>query len=106
LSKAIDRRDVLKSPVITEKSITATANSMYTFKCHPEATKTQIRDAVESLFKVKVRRINTVTMNGKVKTFARRGARTEGKRSDWKKAVVVLDPGQTITLGGVNYFEQ
>jgi ribosomal protein L23 len=43
---------------------------------------------------------------GKSKNFARRGSRTSGKQSDWKKAVVTLAPGQKIELGGVNYFEQ
>jgi ribosomal protein L23 len=43
---------------------------------------------------------------GKSKNFARRGSRTSGKQSDWKKAIVTLAPGQKIELGGVNYFEQ
>jgi large subunit ribosomal protein L23 len=106
MSKTLDMREVLVSPLITEKSITATQSSQFSFRVHPEASKDQIRNAIEALFKVNVRRVNTVSMPGKVKTFARRGAKTTGKRSDWKKAIVVLDPGQQITLGGVNYFEQ
>jgi ribosomal protein L23 len=51
-------------------------------------------------------KINTVNVPGKVKNFARRGTRTSGKQSDWKKAIVTLAPGQKIELNGLNYFEQ
>lgn len=102
----IDLREILVAPLITEKSIAATSSGHYSFRVHAEATKMQVRHAVQSLFNVKVLRVNTISMPGKVKTFARRGSKTVGKRSDWKKAIVVLEPGQSITLGGVNYFEQ
>ena len=78
----------------------------YTFVVHPDATKTQIRHAVEEIFKVNVLRVNTVNVRGKSRTFARRGVRTRGKQSDFKKAVVTIKAGQKIELGGVNYFEQ
>ena len=102
----MDARDIIIAPLITEKTMTATTVSQYTFEVHPRATKTQIRHAVEEIFSVSVVKINTTNVAGKVKNFARRGVRTSGKQSDWKKAIVTLAPGQKIELGGVNYFEQ
>jgi large subunit ribosomal protein L23 len=102
----MDARDIIIAPLITEKSMGGTAVSQYTFEVHPRATKTQIKLAVQEIFKVSVLKINTVNVGGKLKNFARRGVRTSGKQSDWKKAVVTLKPGQKIELGGVNYFEQ
>jgi large subunit ribosomal protein L23 len=97
---------VILSPRITEKSMSNALGAQYTFVVHPEATKTQIRHAVESIFGVNVLNVNTVNVRGKVRSFARRGNRTSGKQSDFKKAIVTLKPGQKIELGGVNYFEQ
>ncbi len=102
----MEARDVIVAPMITEKSMTGTVSNQYTFEVHPRATKTQIRHAVEEIFKVDVVKINTTNVAGKVKNFARRGVRTSGKQSDWKKAIVTLKPGQKIELGGVNPFEQ
>ncbi len=102
----MDARDVIIAPKITEKSMTGTAASQYTFEVNPRATKTQIRHAVQEIFKVDVTKINTVNVLGKLKNFARKGVRTAGKQSDWKKAIVTLKPGQKIELGGVNPFEQ
>ena len=102
----MDARDVIIAPLITEKSMAATALQQYAFEVHRDATKTQIRLAVQEIFKVTVLKINTVNVAGKQKNFARRGVRTSGKQSDWKKAVVTLAAGQKIELGGVNYFEQ
>ena len=102
----MEARDVIIAPLITEKSMAGTLIQQYGFEVHPRATKTQIRQAVESIFKVNVVRVNTVNIAGKLKNFARRGRRTSGKQSDWKKAIVTLKPGQKIELGGVNYFEQ
>ena len=102
----MDARDIIIAPLITEKTMTATTVSQYTFEVHPRATKTQIRHAVEEIFSVSVVKINTTNVAGKVKNFARRGVRTSGKQSDWKKAIVTLKPGQKIELGGVNTFEQ
>ncbi len=102
----MEARDVIVAPLITEKSMTGTVVNQYTFEVHPRATKTQIRHAVEEIFKVTVIKINTTNIGGKVKNFARRGVRTSGKQSDWKKAIVTLKPGQKIELGGVNPFEQ
>jgi large subunit ribosomal protein L23 len=102
----MDARDIIIAPLITEKSMAGTMVQQYTFEVHPRATKTQIRHAVQEIFGVSVRKINTVNVAGKSKAFARKGQRTEGKLSDWKKATVTLAPGQKIELGGVNYFEQ
>jgi large subunit ribosomal protein L23 len=99
-------RDIIVAPVITEKSMAGTAFQQYAFEVHNAATKTQIKSAIREIFKVDVVKINTVNVLGKSKNFARRGSRTSGKQSDWKKAIVTLAPGQKIELGGVNYFEQ
>ena len=102
----MDARDVILSPRITEKAMANSLGHQYTFAVHPDATKTQIRHAVEEIFSVNVLKVNTVNVRGKHKTFARRGRRTQGQQSDFKKAVVTLKAGQKIELGGVNYFEQ
>jgi large subunit ribosomal protein L23 len=99
-------RDIIIAPVITEKSMAGTATQQYTFEVHSSASKTQIKSAIREIFKVTVVKINTVNVGGKTKNFARRGVRTSGKQSDWKKAIVTLAAGQKIELGGVNYFEQ
>jgi len=102
----MDARDVIISPRITEKSMAGALETQYTFVVHTNATKTQIRHAIEEIFKVNVVKLNTVNVGGKKRNFARRGAKTSGKQSDFKKAIVTLKPGQKIELGGVNYFEQ
>jgi len=102
----MDARDVIISPRITEKAMGNAATQQYTFVVHAHATKTQIRHAIEEIFKVNVLKVNTVNVAGKSRTFARKGQRTHGKQSDFKKAVVTLKAGQKIELGGVNYFEQ
>ncbi|MDQ2663604.1 MAG: 50S ribosomal protein L23 [Candidatus Eremiobacteraeota bacterium] len=102
----MDVRDIIISPRITEKAMANALGHQYSFVVHGSATKTQIRHAVEEIFKVNVLKVNTVNVGGKKRTFARRGARTEGRQKDFKKAVVTLRAGQKIELGGVNYFEQ
>jgi len=99
-------RDIIIAPVITEKSMAGTASQQYTFEVHSSASKTQIKSAIKEIFKVTVVKINTVNVGGKTKNFARRGVRTSGKQSDWKKAIITLAAGQKIEVGGVNYFEQ
>jgi large subunit ribosomal protein L23 len=101
----MEARDIILAPLITEKSMAGTAVQQFAFEVHPDATKTQIRHAVEAIFKVDVVKINTVNVGGKLKNFARKGKRSTGKQPDWKKAVVTLKPGQKIELGGLNYFE-
>ncbi len=85
---------VIVSPVVTEKATRLNEFSQVTFRVALDATKPEIRAAVEQLFGVKVEAVNTVVMKGKTKRFRGR----EGQRSDWKKAVVRLQAGQTIDL--------
>ena len=86
--------DVIVSPVITEKATALSEQNKVVFKVRPDATKPQIKEAVEKLFDVKVKSVNTILTKGKVKMF--RG--TRGQRSDVKKAVVTLEEGQTIDV--------
>ena len=85
----------LKSPVVTEKSMMGSQNGQVTFRVPVEATKPEIKKAVEALFEVKVTAVNTVLTKGKTKRF--KGVL--GKRSDVKKAIVTLEEGQTIEVG-------
>ena len=79
--------DVILKPVITEKSMNAMGDKKYTFFVHPEATKTQIKEAVEKMFEgTKVKSVNTMNLDGKTK---RRGM-TFGKTAKTKKAIVQL----------------
>jgi large subunit ribosomal protein L23 len=102
----VDARDVIIAPRITEKAMANAVGNQYSFVVHPAATKTQIRHAVEDIFKVNVIKVNTVNLGGKTRNFAKRGTKTQGRTKDIKKAIVTLKPGQKIELGGVNYFEQ
>lgn len=93
---SIDPRhyDVIIAPVITEKATNLSEQNKVVFKVQLDATKPQIKAAVEKLFDVKVKSVNTQITKGKVKVF--RG--TKGQRSDVKKAVVTLEEGQTIDV--------
>lgn len=82
------------SPVITEKATLGSEHGQVTFRVPLEASKPQIREAVEGLFKVKVKAVNTLRVKGKVKRFRGR----LGQRSDWKKAIVTLEEGQAIDV--------
>src|SRR5476651_1588710 len=86
--------DVILSPVITEKATAASEHSKVVFKVAANATKPQIKEAVEKLFDVKVKRVNTLIRKGKVRNF--RGVR--GELSDVKKAIVTLEEGHTIDV--------
>jgi len=86
--------DVIISPVITEKATRTSEFNQVTFKVPLGATKPQIKAAVEALFKVKVKAVNTLRVKGKVKLFRGR----PGQRSDWKKAMVTLAEGQKIDV--------
>ena len=86
--------DVVIAPVITEKATTASEHNKVVFKVARTATKPQIKEAVEKLFDVKVKSVNTLVTKGKVKLF--RGIR--GQRSDVKKAVVTLEEGHRIDV--------
>jgi large subunit ribosomal protein L23 len=83
---------VVLAPVVSEKSYASIADGRYSFKVHPDAHKTQIKQAVEELFEVKVRWVNIVKVQEKPK---RRGA-IKGTRQGWKKAIVQLHPGNSI----------
>ena len=85
---------VILAPVVTEKATRLNESSQVTFKVTLDATKPEIRQAVEKLFSVNVEAVNTLVMKGKAKRFRGR----KGQRSDWKKAVVRLQAGQTIDL--------
>ena len=79
--------DIIRKPVITEQSMEAVADKKYVFQVAIEATKTEIKAAVEEVFGVKVAKVNTVRMQGKVK---RTGAYPAGRRAAYKKAIVTL----------------
>ena len=87
--------DVIRAPVVTEKSTLGSQHGQVTFKVRLDATKPQIRDAVEALFDVNVTGVNTLVSKGKTKRF--KGMK--GFRSDEKKAIVSLAEGQTIDVG-------
>ena len=86
--------DVILSPVITEKATIASEHNQVIFKVAGTATKPQIKEAVERLFDVKVKSVNTLVTKGKVKVF--KG--TRGQRSDVKKAIVTLVEGESIDI--------
>ena len=84
---ALQYYDVILEPVLTEKSMNAMGEKKYTFFVHPEANKTQIKEAVEKMFEgTRVAKVNTINMDGKTK---RRGM-TSGKTAKKKKAIVTL----------------
>ncbi len=86
--------DVLKRPLITEKGTDRQAMlNKYTFEVQPDANKNQIKEAVQVAFKVTVTDVHTMNVRGKM----RRVGKNRGQRSDWKKAIVTVAPGQSIT---------
>ena len=90
--------DVILRPVITEQSMDSVADKKYVFQVAIDANKTEIKTAVETIFGVKVSKVNTVRMQGKVK---RTGAYPAGKRADYKKAIVTL----TADSKTIEFFE-
>lgn len=94
MSKEPRHYDVILSPVVTEKATAASEKNKVVFKVRLDATKTEIKNAVEKLFEVKVTRVNTLTRKGKNKVFRGR----PGRQSDLKKAIVTLAEGQTIDI--------
>ena len=89
--------DIIRKPIITEKSMASMAEKKYTFIVHVDANKSQIKRAVEEVFNVKVESVNTINGLGKTK---RMGVHV-GKRADYKKAVVKL----TEESNGIEFFE-
>jgi large subunit ribosomal protein L23 len=90
-------QDIILKPVITERSMDDLQVGKYTFKVAKDANKTEIKKAIETLFNVKVAKVNTLNVNGKEK----RVGRYVGKTSDWKKAVVTL----TADSNAIEFFE-
>jgi len=94
VSTKADPRDVILAPVVSEKSYGLIDNNAYTFMVHPDANKTEIRQAVETIWDVRVLSVNTINRKGKSKRFRF----TQGKRSDTKRAIVKLREGDKIDL--------
>ena len=86
--------EVLLSPVVSEKSYSLIEDRKYSFRVHPDAHKTQIRQAVEELFDVKVANVNVIQVRPKPK---RRGL-VRGRKPGWKKAIVQLREGESIEI--------
>jgi large subunit ribosomal protein L23 len=93
-STKMDPRDVVLAPVVSEKSYSLLDDNWYTFLVHPDANKTEIKQAVEQIWEVRVVRVNTVSRKGKKKRFRF----TQGRRSDTKRAVVKLAQGDKIEI--------
>ena len=91
---ALKHYDTIIAPVITEKATMLSEQNKVVFRAPLKATKTEIKEAVEALFKVKVLAVNTIRQKGKIRTF--RGV--SGRRSDIKKAIVTLADGQSIDV--------
>ncbi|MBN2569059.1 MAG: 50S ribosomal protein L23 [Deltaproteobacteria bacterium] len=91
----MDIYSVLKRPLITEKSTSVRdEENQYLFEVDRRATKIEIRNAIEKIFKVRVLDVRTMNMTGKKK----RMGRITGERNDWKKAIVKLPPGSSIEI--------
>jgi large subunit ribosomal protein L23 len=92
----MEPRDVILEPVVSEKSYNLLDEGAYTFRVHPDANKVQIRQAVESIFDVKVLKVTTANRKGKRKRNRR--SLTFGRRPDTKRAIVTLVEGDRIDL--------
>jgi len=91
-----DPRDVIIEPVVSEKSYALLEKNVYTFRVHPDASKPEIHDAIESVFGVRVLKVNTLNRKGKRKRNRR--SFSFGKRADTKRAIVTLHPDDRIEL--------
>jgi large subunit ribosomal protein L23 len=92
----MDHRDVIIAPVVSEKSYALIDRNAYTFQVHPDANKIEIRQAIESIFNVRVDKVNTLNRQGKAKR--NRKSWTMGRRAATKRAVVTLVEGDRIDL--------
>ena len=90
----MDASQIVLAPIVSEKSYEGSTRGTYTFRVHPDAHKTQIRQAVEALFEVNVLDVRTMSVKSKPK---RRGL-TAGRTRHWKKAIVQVAPGQEIPI--------
>ena len=86
--------DIIRCPIVSEKSSILSASRKYVFKVLPDASKSQVKKAVETIFKVKVTKVNIINLKGKTKTFRC----IKGTQSDIKKAIVTLDEKHEIDL--------
>jgi large subunit ribosomal protein L23 len=89
--------DIIRKPVITERSMSDMSQGKYTFVVDKKANKTEIKNALEKIFGIKIEKVNTMNMNGKLK---RMGANI-GRRASWKKAIVTLAKDSK----GIEFFE-
>ena len=94
MSTKADPRDVIIAPVVSEKSYSLIDNNAYTFLVHPDANKTEIKHAVQTIWGVRVVGVNTINRKGKTKRFRF----TAGRRRDTKRAIVKLAPGDRIEI--------
>ena len=88
----MDPRDIIKKPIVTEKSTRLMEMNKYCFVVDRRANKIQIKEAIETIFNVRVLDVNTMQMLGKMKRMGRH----EGRRPNWKKGIVTLEPGSRI----------
>ena len=91
-----DPRDIILSPVVSEKSYASYDENVYTFVVAPDANKIEIRKAVEQIFNVRVTNVNTINRKGKAKRV--RGQNRYGRTAGSKRAIVTLAPGSEIPL--------
>jgi large subunit ribosomal protein L23 len=91
----MEHSQVILRPVVSEKSYVLSAANRYTFRVHPDAHKTQIRQAVEALFEVHVVEVRTLSVKAKPK---RRGNTPKGRTRVWKKAIVQIGDGESIPI--------
>ncbi|MGE5606026.1 MAG: 50S ribosomal protein L23 [Bacteroidota bacterium] len=88
----MELRELVKRPLITERTTKLMEENKYCFLVDPKANKTQIKQAIEEIFNVKVKAVNTFNRLGKIKRMGRH----EGRRPSWKRAVVTLEAGSRI----------
>ena len=93
--------DIIKKPLLSEKSYATISDKKYTFVVDNDANKIEIKQAVEQIFKVKVKRVNTLNVKGKQKTQNTKQGRSVGRTSDYKKAIVWL----TADSKPIEFFE-
>ena len=94
MKRAMHLYEVLRRPLITEKATLLKEEDKYAFEVASKATKSQVKEAVERAFKVKVNKVNVMTVPGKTRRIGRRQVTTPS----WKKAVVSLEPGHKISF--------
>jgi large subunit ribosomal protein L23 len=93
---SLTAHDIVLRPIISEKSMDESQRGKYTFAVHDDASKIQIKDAVEAIYKVTVLGVNVLTTKSKEKRGGTRRSRVAGRTTPWRKAIVTLAPGQKI----------